>query len=455
MVEPRRQRLPDTRKRLRLAWLAGASAPLLLLVAQGAGRTTFVAWAVWALGGLLLEAALRRDPEARALASLRARGTDLLLVALSLVVGQAAVLLLPAALAIFGALLAAVSLIALWAGLGPTPRFASVVRGAALATSVVVAGLAAGELVCRLPVVVARTGGHLPGIQRFKRERYDFLWQRNPLHLRSFHTDAPKPDGVREILALGDDATFGTLVARTEDTWPYVLERSLVADGVAVQVVNAGQESFTTANEAEWLARVGFRFAPDLLIVQYGLNDAVPSRPDFGNERSFSYYHLRPLLPLVHEFLAEESYLYSALDSFKEHQEMRRLHPEGYAPLYEEGYEGWRQVRDALQEIGAFAKARGVPALLVIFPDLEPDTRLEVGAYRYAGIHEKVRAAAEAAGLGVLDLFPVFAALHRPPESWWPLPCEPLPAEEAQRLAAATIRAAIAERGLLPPSETR
>jgi hypothetical protein len=432
-----------------LLWLAAGAAPVLLVASEGAGRKGFAACALWALGALLLARALRSDTPRGHLAALRASGAGVLAVAVALVAAQAAALALPATLVVFGALLGATGFVALLALCASAERFVRLVRGAALAAAAFVVAAALGEIVCRLPPVVARTGGHRPGILRWEAEHDDGLWSRNPLGLRSRHTDAPKPPGTAQILALGDDATFGVLVARSEDTWPSALETGLIQDGVAVEVVNAGQRAFTTANEAEWLARVGFRFEPDLLVVQFSLNDAVPSTPGFGAERSFYLYRLRPLLPGLHADLERRSYLYSALDSFKEHQEMRWLHPEGFRPLYEEGMPGWGQAREALAAIGAFARARHIQALLVLFPDLEPDTDLRRGAYRYAGVHAKVRAAAESAGLGVLDLYDAFAAAGRPSEAWWTLPCEPKPGAEAQRLAAHAIHEAIAERGLL------
>lgn len=436
-------------RRLHALWLAACAPPILVFLADGRMAKTLAVAAVWLAGTLLLEVASRRDPQARALAELRASPTGLLVAAMALVSVQSAVLLLPGSLVVFAALLAALGFLALWCLFGPSARPAKTVRLGALVLAGAAVFVVGGEVVSRLPFVLASTGGHRPGIERWKREHYDFLWQRNPFGLRSLHLDDPKPAGVREILVLGDEASFGTLVARTEDTWPYVLERDLTREGLAVRVVNAAREGFTTANEAEWLTRMGFRFDPDLLIVQFGMNDAVPSRPNFGAERSFWFHRLRPLLPGLHNFLESRSYLYSALDSFKEHQEMRWLHPEGFNPIYEDDMLGWQQSREALATMGAWARARGVPALLAIFPDLEPDTRLAAGAYRYEAVHEKVRRAAEAAGFTVVDLFPVFAAQGRPPEAWWTLPCEPLPGDEAQRLAAGAIRRAIDAGGLL------
>jgi lysophospholipase L1-like esterase len=233
------------------------------------------------------------------------------------------------------------------------------------------------------------------------------------------------------------------LIARTQDTWPCLLEDELRASGKKVEVVNAGRQGFTTMNEAEWLEREGERFAPDRIILQFGMNDAVPSYPGLRAERSFWYYHPRPLLGVLDPYLQRGSYLYSALNSFGEHWGMRHLHPRGYLPLYDEGSVGWQQVRAALRAIATWSHAHGARVLVVIFPDLEDDTVLAEGRYRYAPIHAKVAEAAQADGMEVLDLLPAFIAAARPPEAWWPLPCEALAGVEAQQLAARAIAARI------------
>jgi lysophospholipase L1-like esterase len=388
--------------RLRALWLAAAAVPAALALALGAGRAVVAASLAWVVGYALLELAC-------------------------LAIGR------------------------------PRGRLARGIRRLARAGVALAALVAAGEVVWRLPPIVAYTGGHRPGILRFEAERYDRLWERNPQRLRSLHLDESgrveeKSAGARRILALGDDVTFGTLIGSTEDTWPYVLESGLARDGVDAQVINAGRGGFTTANEAEWLAQQGARFAPDLVIVQFSVNDAVPSYPGLRAERSFYAFDLKPLLPGLHPYLVNRSYLYSALDSFREHQQMRRLHPEGFLPLYEDTAPGWRQTREALGEIAAWGKTHGAPVLLVLFPDLEFDIDLRPGRYRYASVHEQVTRVANAVGIDVLDLTPLFAEAAeagRPIYEWYPLPCEPLPGPDVQRMAAEAIRAEIDQRGWL------
>lgn len=41
---------------------------------------------------------------------------------------------------------------------------------------------------------------------------------------------------------------------------------------------------YTTPNEAELLRRVGWQFDPDLVIVQFFVNDALLSSPNYGRE---------------------------------------------------------------------------------------------------------------------------------------------------------------------------
>ncbi len=85
-------------------------------------------------------------------------------------------------------------------------------------------------------------------------------------------------DGCRIIVCFGDSVTQGTPHVAPEDTFPALLERRinwhLEGTGASVRVVNSGVGG---GNAAEGLAR--FQAAvldhrPDLVIVEFGLNEA-------------------------------------------------------------------------------------------------------------------------------------------------------------------------------------
>lgn len=85
-----------------------------------------------------------------------------------------------------------------------------------------------------------------------------------------------KPRGAFRILVLGDSVTFGH-GALYETTYPYLLEQRLRAwrPDVQWQVWNLGIPGYSTRDELTYLEQVGDRYAPDLVIVGFFINDLV------------------------------------------------------------------------------------------------------------------------------------------------------------------------------------
>jgi lysophospholipase L1-like esterase len=81
-----------------------------------------------------------------------------------------------------------------------------------------------------------------------------------------------KPPGVRRIVSLGDSFTAGYEVD-LKDTFSAVLERELRAQGVRVEVLNAGVSGYSTAEEYLYLERELLRYSPDLVLVNFYGND--------------------------------------------------------------------------------------------------------------------------------------------------------------------------------------
>ncbi|HEY3098140.1 MAG TPA: GDSL-type esterase/lipase family protein [Methylomirabilota bacterium] len=87
---------------------------------------------------------------------------------------------------------------------------------------------------------------------------------------------APKPAGVRRVLALGDSFTFGHAVEAAE-TWPAVLEQLLNArGGPRWEVVNAGVGGYGTGQELLLYDELESRVTPDLVVLGFAVvNDVL------------------------------------------------------------------------------------------------------------------------------------------------------------------------------------
>ncbi len=407
---------------------------------------------LYATAIVLLQLALRRDPEgthAKQFARSRTAavwGAGLLLLALTSLgpaLGWRDVAL--------GLLAIANLFLILWVRSRPDRPMSLVASGLLLLCgSLVLMGLL-GEALFRSPWILARTGGNNPGQLAWEERHYDDVERRNPLGLRSFHTAEPKGAGVRRIVALGDSFTHGDAVARTEDLWPYVVERALGQHGgPTVEAINLGRGGLTTVNEAEMLETMGWRFQPDLVLVQFTLNDPLPSGPGMQHHNEGWIFPTVSLIPRFHPWLNRHSYFYSFLNQRFWALQMGLFFPRGYGALFDDDLPAWQECRSALGRMAASARSHRVPMMVVLFPLFVDD--LSAQGYPYVQVHEKIRQAAKAAGLPLLDLRPAFAARDPHGRAWWALPSDWHPSVAGHRVAGEAAAAEILARGLLTPS---
>lgn len=430
---------------LRLGWvlLLALTAFAVLPNAAGAGVFAFCL-ALAAPGSFLLarahSAAVLRDSLARILDGRRAR--VLAIVGLALL-GVVAPIFSPSAALTLALGLGSLLLVRTYRR-GPDGGIAVLEHFAALGGALVVVLLPL-ELVLRAPPIARQFG--LPVERARLEERYDSLWAGNIFHFRSPHESVRRRPDVRRIITLGDSFTWGLLVPDSDSIWPARLERQL---GPGTEVVNMAQRGWTTANEAEFLRRLGWQFDPDLVIVQFYLNDANESAPNLAFEEGRRIYVLPEQFRRGYVQWSSWSALVArgingAIFGYL-------LHDEVTLGRYEEEQPGWRQMRAALQEMGDSARARGTPLLLVLFPDLTagewtPET------YPAREIHRRVSEVAASAGMEVLDLVGTFAEAGGDWRRWWATPYDSHPNEGAHALAAAAVARHLTERMPAPPSD--
>lgn len=84
----------------------------------------------------------------------------------------------------------------------------------------------------------------------------------------------PKQEGAFRIVVMGDSVSFGYGVAETE-AYPQILEELLsdLVPDARIEVVNLGVGGYNAYNEARLLEGVGRSYEPDLVLVQFCIND--------------------------------------------------------------------------------------------------------------------------------------------------------------------------------------
>src|SRR5205814_1109641 len=83
-----------------------------------------------------------------------------------------------------------------------------------------------------------------------------------------------KRPGSYRIVAVGDSVTYGAVVAKN-DTWTAQLQRKLRDAGMSAEVINIGYGGWSTDQELEALLREGLAYKPDLVVLQFCVNDPL------------------------------------------------------------------------------------------------------------------------------------------------------------------------------------
>lgn len=108
--------------------------------------------------------------------------------------------------------------------------------------------------------------------------KYEFTPGGNQNHWGYNERDVEKakPAGTFRIAALGDSVTHGAFVPSAQ-AWPRQLEDQLVAQGIAVQVLNFGVYGYDTESVAAQLRHRVADWEPDLVVYALYVNDPMPT----------------------------------------------------------------------------------------------------------------------------------------------------------------------------------
>ncbi len=237
---------------------------------------------------------------------------------------------------------------------------------------------------------------------------------------RSLHFKFEKSTGTTRIVTLGDSYTWGDRIKEPGDLWPSVLEKSL-HDKSRVEVVNLAIAGFNTVNQRELLSTYGWRFQPDIVIVQYLGNDPLPGGPGF--KRAYGSWMKKSIVPLavspaLHRKLETNSYLYSYLNEKWQQYGKIAVGKKDitYLDLHDDDFSGWHDVQKALTGIRDECAARKKKFLLVMFPLLEP--RVYLDKYEFAVLHQKLAKFAAAEKIEFFDLLPELVKINPWSEHW-------------------------------------
>ena len=261
---------------------------------------------------------------------------------------------------------------------------------------------------------------HAPGTQAFLMGADVKI---NSLKLREKEYAHSKPAGVERILMLGDSLTFGWGVP-FEKTTSKLLETLLNEDGGAWQVINAGVGNYNTSQEVAYFLNEGYRYAPDVVVLNYFINDAEPtptrkSHPLLG--WSYAYVYLKGRL----DILGREAFGGKSWADY-------------YLGLYAPGQPGWARAAESIRKLAAYCRKNNISLIIANYPELH-----DFNNYLFTGVGTKIKTIAQRVGANFIDL--LGAVSGQTASTLWVGPSDPHPNGRANRLFAGALLPAVRE----------
>lgn len=208
--------------------------------------------------------------------------------------------------------------------------------------------------------------------------------------------DFDPEDHRKRVLFVGDSYTFGWAVDQAQ-VLPATVARVLAKPpySMAINAYNLGVPGYNTVQEFHLLNHVVDRYAPDLVVLGYVVNDGepqknVPERPSIRYKYVSSW-----LLSYVKEQI--NYYVYQGEPVLKTGL---NLHTDGLAAVQENGPR-WGEGRQAFADMVALCNSREVPFMVIIHPAYPHpfDDR-----YPFRIIHDEVLRWAEMNGVRAVDM---------------------------------------------------
>ncbi|MBI4665118.1 MAG: hypothetical protein HY751_01775 [Nitrospinae bacterium] len=231
-----------------------------------------------------------------------------------------------------------------------------------------------------------------------------------------------KPAGVYRVMLLGDSLTVGW-GAKEDSLFATRLEAALkdhfskTGRAETPQVINTGVGNYNTDQEISFFEWRGKAFKPDLVVLNYFINDAEPTP--------------RQKSPLIIKYSYLAMWLWGRIDTFERMYLSKEDYGDYYSRLYDDKSEGWIKTKEAMGRLAALSKKEGFKVVVALLPELHA-----VGPkYGFQDIYDKVALAAKEAGIEeVVDLSPKFA--NEKPETLWVSPDDAHPNEKAHGIIA-------------------
>lgn len=239
----------------------------------------------------------------------------------------------------------------------------------------------------------------IPGLKYDKEELTFFDYrtnETNSLGYRDREHQIDKRPGVRRVLVLGDSLAMGLWIEKYDNAFPAKLESYLNQRGVQSEVINFGVVGYNTLQEVATLAERGLQFKPDVVVVEYCLNDR---QRDDGFLLG-TLINAEKAEQAVSSARLSRSLTWSALYRFLRYRVLAQYGPD-YRKEIDREFEHLSRdtVDEAFKMLGELSRTHGFRVLLTVFPDFT-----EMENYQFKAEHQRLQDIATAERFEFLDL---------------------------------------------------
>lgn len=229
------------------------------------------------------------------------------------------------------------------------------------------------------------------------------------------YSEQPTP-GTLRIEMLGDSLVVGWGVPEKE-TFVRRLERLYSEKNIAAEVINTGVGNYDTIQEVEYFITRGYKYHPDIVVLNFFVNDAEPVPVDRP-----------PSLLMRHCYSC--IFIAGRLDTLRREVFGGQSWKDYYLGLYGDGHaKGWLDAKAAIDRLAEYCRAHNIKLLVASLPDLH-----ELRPYPLQSITDLVHQTADADHVAFVDLLPYLQ--DHDPATLWVTPPDPHPNAVADKLIA-------------------
>jgi lysophospholipase L1-like esterase len=184
--------------------------------------------------------------------------------------------------------------------------------------------------------------------------------------------------------------------------------------GERYEVINIAAGGLNTPQEVHLLERVGARYGPDLVVLNFVLNDVdfytrfhAAQRAGERGESRIALFNVS-VPPAVKRFLKSSALIYLVNDRVQTLNETM-FGTKGAGDYYDRIWASEvnrRKVTDGFAKLAELRKQGGFRVLVVVWPLIT-----DYPSYRFGWIHDWVAGAATSSGFDVIDLLPQFSGV--------------------------------------------